>query len=29
MSLPEYEAMIREELEANARLIKQAGIKPN
>lgn len=29
MSLPEYETMIREELEANARLIQQAGIKPN
>ncbi len=29
MSLPEFEAMIHDELEANARLIKQAGILPN
>jgi tripartite-type tricarboxylate transporter receptor subunit TctC len=29
MSLPEFEAMIKEELESNARLIKAAGIKSN
>jgi len=28
MSLPEFEAMIRDEFESNARLIKAAGIKP-
>jgi tripartite-type tricarboxylate transporter receptor subunit TctC len=28
-SLPEFEAMIRKELEDNAQLIKTAGIKPN
>jgi tripartite-type tricarboxylate transporter receptor subunit TctC len=29
MSLPEFEAMIREEFESNAKLIKAAGIKSN
>ncbi len=29
MSLPEFEAMIRDEFESNARLIKAAGIKAN
>ena len=29
MSVPEFEAMIREEFESNAKLIKAAGIKAN
>jgi len=29
MSVPEFEAMIRDEFESNARLIKAAGIKAN
>ena len=29
MSLPEFEAMIREEFDSNARLIKAAGIQAN
>ena len=29
MSLPEFEAMIKQEFESNARLIKTAGIKAN
>jgi tripartite-type tricarboxylate transporter receptor subunit TctC len=29
MSLPEFEAMLRQEFESNAKLVKAAGIKPN
>jgi len=29
MSLPDFEAMIKQEFESNARLIKAAGIKAN
>jgi tripartite-type tricarboxylate transporter receptor subunit TctC len=29
MSVPEFEAMIARELEANARIVKEAGIKAN
>jgi hypothetical protein len=29
MSLPEFETLIRDELESNAKLIKTAGIKAN